>query len=936
MKSDLTCPVEVTRVTIQRGEDDTKENGQIVCLIEFFNLSEKVIDSLQMNIVCYNAAQERLGGRLVRAAAVGEGRSHFTGAFAPEHVEGAVRVEASVEKVWFQDGVIWRREERNVREYTPNALPAGRELDRLRAVAGPDAQGYAREDDIVWMCVCGRANPTSDDRCLRCQRERAQVLKAYSFAAIDSTVGRRERQLEQKTKDTLRRSSEQTVEQQEAVDKKRRRHRRRITALIAVLAVAAVALAMMRWGIPYGAYWYAQRQLAQGQVADAKTVFEWVEEYWPGMLDAAARADEAEEIIIQGLITSGTDVALSEAARRAQRLTTEAAPQLYAEAVIARAQLAIDAGETDQAEELLAQLPQNEAAAQMLRELVYDIAAQAKERLDYPTAIERFESLGDYDDAREQLEDSIYLYGRQLMRAGRYEEAAGQLLKVTGVPDAIALIRQCRYALALEKQDAGELEEAAALYESLGIYEEAETRGRICRYQAGMALLADGDLEGAAEQLALAEDYEDAAERFADAAFTLGSTALEEGDYQAAIGWLERLKYEGDAADALNRAVYGFARQLEDAGQKEEAALEYATLGGYEDAAERAKALIYAVALEEMARSPEDALTRFEGLGDYSDAQDKVLECRYKMASAYYNAGDYAQALALFELLGDYSDSRDQARRCRYARGTQLMDEQAYEEAAAMFEACGAYLDAEDRVMQANYARAAALEESGEYELAAKAFAQLGSYEDAKQRVTLNEDAWLGATYTGALMDMELGDYASVIEALEDVWQSELPERYADIPKMYEQACLTRAQELTTLGRPLDALPVLERIPDNSTAQKRMEAYVYQIIGRWKDTRGTEYVFRRDGSCSIAGQELYFGGSGYEITVGDEPYPTKAGYSLISIRNGSLTLRDLSTGSTVRLSYLGEPTPPDEAAQDDAADEPEAEAEAQPEETAQS
>ena len=190
MKSDLTCPVEITKVTVSREQTEgTKEHEQIVCLIEFFNLSQKVIDSLQMNIICFDKDGVRLGGRLVRAAATGEARAHFSGAFMPDRVDGAVRVDASVEKVWFKDGVIWRREERNVREYSPNNLPEGRELDRLRAVAGPDAAGYAREDDIVWMCVCGRANRTSDDTCVRCERKREQVLADYSFAAIDSTVG---------------------------------------------------------------------------------------------------------------------------------------------------------------------------------------------------------------------------------------------------------------------------------------------------------------------------------------------------------------------------------------------------------------------------------------------------------------------------------------------------------------------------------------------------------------------------------------------------------------------------------------------------------------------------------------------------------------------------------------------------------------------------
>ena len=63
MKSDLTCPVEVVHVAIQRETEDTNENGQILCLIDFFNLSDKVIDSIQMNIICFDAEEKRIGGR---------------------------------------------------------------------------------------------------------------------------------------------------------------------------------------------------------------------------------------------------------------------------------------------------------------------------------------------------------------------------------------------------------------------------------------------------------------------------------------------------------------------------------------------------------------------------------------------------------------------------------------------------------------------------------------------------------------------------------------------------------------------------------------------------------------------------------------------------------------------------------------------------------
>lgn len=874
MKSDLTCPVEVVHVAIQRETEDTNENGQILCLIDFFNLSDKVIDSIQMNIICFDAEEKRIGGRLVRAGAHGEPRENFSGAFAPEHVENVARVEASVEKVWYQDGVIWRREERNVREYTPNALPPGRELDRLRSVAGPDAVGYAREDDKVWLCVCGRANRTSDDSCLRCGRDRAHTVKAYSFAAIDSTLGRKERMLEEQTRETLRRSSEQTVEQMKAVQKKQKKQKKRLRTAILLLALVALLLAAARWGVPYAVSLFAQDKLDRGLAADAKELYALIDRYWPEEFGAKAGMDAAEQKIIDGLMNVGTDAAYEQAALRAAAIGDTAREE---KAIIARAELAAANGDTGAAEALLAPLEDNEEAQSALRRLIYDVAKAAKEKLDYPTAIARFDSLGDYEDAAAQKTDSIDLYGRQLMREGKYQAACDQFMQIADTGDAIALIRQCRYALGLEKQQAGDYEEAAALFESLGIYEDAQTRGQICRYTAGTNALSAGELEKAAEQLLAAGEYQDAAQKFADVATTLGNAALEAGDNQTAIGWLEQLPESEETQTALNRAVYAYAEQLDADGQKEAAATEFYSLGTYQDAADRGNALEYELAVSERAGDVHSALDRFEALGDYGDAAEQATRCRYLMAQQAMDAGEYDEAIALYE-------------------------------------ACGAYQDAEDGTMQARYARAAAWFDAQEYDAAAKAFAELGSYEDAKQRVTASEDAWLSADYNSAKMDTEVGNYAAVIDELEPYYGSDLPARYAEMNAMYESACLMRAQELTALGRPLDALPILRRIEDNKTAKKRLEAYVYQIIGRWKDTRGTEYVFREDGRCRIAGEEGYFGGSGYEITVGSEPYPTTGAYSVVSVRGSTVTLRGLQSGKTIRLSYLGEATAKEETA----------------------
>ena len=912
MKSDLTCPVEVVRVSIREEEpqeqpEGGQQGGQIVCEIEFANLSEKETASIQMNIICFDADGSRIGGRLVRATAEGEPRGRFTGVFMPEHVSGTARVEAAVEKVWFRDGVVWRREERNVREYTPNQLPEGRELDRLRAVAGPDAAGYAREDDIVWMCVCGRANRTSDDRCMRCHRERAEVLEKYSFAAIDSTVGRKERSLEEQTKENLRKSSEQTVREISREQKKRKKRHRRVKLVIALLVLVALALAVLRWGLPYGANRVAAWKIDQGLAADAKAMYEWVDDYWPDFGGAHMLAQQAGQVIVEGLIGANTDEALAEAARRAQLLETADADALYEKAVLARAQLAWDKGDTALSEELLGGLPDSRDAQEMLAALRYEIARNAMNRLNYVNAIAYFELLGEYGDAQALRSECIYRYGRQLMREGKYEEASAQLMLVPDESDALALVRQCRYAIALSAQEAGEYETAAEAFESLGVYEEAETRAKVCRYEAGMAALGDGDLEQAAGQLEKAEDYEDAAERWADAVFTLGSAALSEGRYADAVAWLEKLERTKEVTAALNEAIYAYAQELEEKGMAEEAAIQYGSAGDYKDAATRANELVYAIAISEMTTAPESALSRFESLGSYSDAKDRANACRYAIAQQRYADARYETAMTLFEALGDYEDAEAQARRSRFAYAGQLFDDGQFDEAAAQYEACGAYLNAEDRAMRAHYEAAAALEAAGNYEAAAEAFAALGSYEDAKLRVTQNEDSWLRGLYASAQLDMGLQDYDSVIATLEGVWESELPERYAAIHDMYEEACLALADKLIAANRPLDALPVLERIPNNATAKKRLDVYVYKIIGRWKDRSGTEYTFRRDGSCAIAGEELYFGGRNYDIYVGAEPYPAKAAYSVVSLKKDVLTIRNKETGKDIRLTYLGEP-----------------------------
>jgi len=918
MKCDLTCPIEVVRVQISV---ETGDNGaeQVVCAIDFHSLeSEKTVDSVQMNIVCYSADEMRLGGRLVRARAREMNGTEFMGTFRPEHVSGTARVDASVEKVWFTDGVVWRREERNVREYQSNRLPEGRELDRLRSVAGEDAAGYAREDARVWLCVCGRANLNSEDKCRRCGRERQMVLTSFSREVIEATLGEKERELEAISKENIIRSTEQNVREMEAVQAKQKKRKKRLSRLIVLLVILLAGVSAWRWGVPFVADRIAQSRMDGGKPADARKIYEWILQYWPDEYDAAAKIQTCTQMMIDRLLAMNTEDTLMTAAEEADRIGDT---KRHLEAQLALASKYIDSGRRAEAEKLLRSLGNDESAQGMLRDLLYREAAEAKEQLRFEEAVRLFEELGDYMDSPQQRTDTIYLWARAMMRDNRLAEAQEKFLQVANYLDAMELLRRCRYQLAAEKRSAGEMIPAAELYESLGIYEDAERLGKLCRYDAGMAAVSRGELEEAAELLKKAGDVEDARARFEEVVFTLGNAALQDGKYQAACDWFEQLTMTEEVRKVYDQAVYALAQEKEKSGDRDSAVLLYASLGSYEDSMKRRQNIEYDLARECMAAGNyEEALDRFEGLGTLKDSAEQAEKCRKEIAEAAYAAGDFEKAISFYSQMKDQKSAKEQIARCRYALAEKKAGESAFMEAADLYRECGDYLDAAEKASQMQYRQAEQLEAAGEYENAARLFRSLGGYLDARQCTERNEDLWLGSVYRDARLDLETENYVSVIETLDPYVNAELPERYKDIPSMVEQACLGRAEELQGMGRPLDALPYYERIRDNKTAKTRLSDYVYRVIGRWKSRSGMEMTFRRDGTCTIDGKNAYYGGSGYELFIGDEPYPTRRRYHVVNLRGTTLTLRDIDADNTFRVTYVGEPLPAGESEPDAAPD----------------
>ncbi len=191
----------------------------------------------------------------------------------------------------------------------------------------------------------------------------------------------------------------------------------------------------------------------------------------------------------------------------------------------------------------------------------------------------------------------------------------------------------------------------------------------------------------------------------------------------------------------------------------------------------------------------EEALVKFEKLGDYSDASRRVIEVTklieerdtaYDRGYSYYSAEQYDKAITEFSKCLYYKDSKE-----LYEESAQKLFEQAeaysnneeYDQAIAVLsvipEDCGVYNDslvlmtsvseARDAKIQAdNYELARSYYEQGQYDKAQRLFIELGNYVDSQNY--LNE---IGSYYYGlantAYLDKDFNTCASMLEYIDSV-----------------------------------------------------------------------------------------------------------------------------------------------------------------------
>jgi len=315
--------------------------------------------------------------------------------------------------------------------------------------------------------------------------------------------------------------------------------------------------------------------------------------------------------------------------------------------------------------------------------------------------------------------------------------------------------------------------------------------------------------------------------------------------------------------------------------------------------AEELQTLRYKIAEQKLKEHEyQDALERYEQLGAYKDSRAKVKRCRYELAKAAMNAGEYEEAAELFMGLGSYRDSKTLLARVRKLQET---DEAAVTDAAVQ--------ETPEQTAPAEESQPVETEEQPE------------TTEEAEQQPA--QDAGYAETARNA---MKRKDYAAVTETLWDMDFDALPEDEQDLRAIFMEACVEYGDQLYTDGRPYEAIDYYYR----ADAQTKLTRKAYLVLGDWESVTGKTATFRRDGTCSLMGEELYFRVSNLVLYTGVSPDDLSATHKMSVLTKTGMSLYDQRGSKDVlyKMSRVGDyaPPQPEEAPADETAAEPVTEA----------
>ena len=551
---DLSCPAEIFRTAMPTEEVPA-------ATVTLFNLSDRVIVSAEVLL----RLLDEDGGETERLAYRGRalnGRPHSTFLMtvpcAP--AEDLHSIDVIIEKVWYADNEVWRREPGKGIMYIPNNLPVSPALTKLKYAAGETAVGYPTEQDGLWLCVCGRPNPEEADICARCGRQKDMIFSRFSPEAVEAQVSMKERQLDLNSRsmreDTIRlqRIREEEYNQQQS------RRGSRIRILIAMAASVALCAGAYFGLSPWLRLQAGHRALETGNPAGAKEVFQILGDYG----NAQEMIAECDWRIALETADSGNDaetLAKASALLRVIPGKPEAIDKAN-ETDLLRARMLLEQGDWQGAQEAMLLLPEDYEGRRELEQkagMAQGTALKAEEK--YEEAREIFLSLGDYAGAREQASDCLYLPARKRMEQGDWD---GTIEILSGIQDYLnsrEMTLECYYHKAEELLAAGDLDGASREFLMAGDWSDAKERCKALTYAQAEERYNAGDIKTAQSLFASIPDYLDSNARDQACRYELAADAADDREFSLALELLRDIPDDYQKTGAIRaQATYEKAR----------------------------------------------------------------------------------------------------------------------------------------------------------------------------------------------------------------------------------------------------------------------------------------------------------------------------------------------------------------------------------------
>ena len=857
MLIDLTCPAEIFATEMPTEEMPAAQ-------LTLYNLSDRVIVSVEATLKLTGKNGEERDKVIYRARAL-NGRPHstFLMNIPCSPADSAKKAEATVEKVWFADNAVWRRDPGAAIDYIPNELPISRGLTALKYVAGETAVGFPSQQNGLWVCVCGRPNPDSEEYCARCRRQKAAIFARYNREAVEKQITQKERQLELNTRSAREDTARlQRIREEEYNQAKNRKSRRIHLAIAAGIALAIIAGAVFV-AAPGLRLLSGNKALEDGRLADAEAIY-----------TSLGKFGNAEEQLAETRYRAAKDAAensndpetLADAAAALRNMTDrEEAAGLADAAELRLGRALLEGGDWEKAREAANRIAGdgNPEKNSLLDDCLF---AEAKARLakrEYDEAREQFLALGAYEGAAELANECVYAPCLQLIEDGDYDTAIIRLGTISSYQDSRTLILKCHYLKGLQAEKEGDADTAAAEYLLAADYEDAKERHMSMTFAQAEAALAAGDIAKAAPLYSSIPDYPGAKEKSWHCLYTLGQKAFADTEYLRALELIASVPddYEGTGTLRI-RSSY---------------------LAGTA-AAKR--------------KDWDSAVTLLEAAGDYKDAEAQAAKARKALIEEKLDAGDLTGAEQAITGLGEDEDREALQKRLSFL--TLKAGIEAGADPAETLEKLIEldYDEAKTTIQSLYYTLGEQAAERKEALTAAEYYIKAGNYEDAEAKAAAQYDEYYGDRAKAIRDAMDQKEYALAVTLLESLDLDTLPKAYKDLKDLYPKAQYETGMLLYNEGKVYEALPWFRAAaPNLKQAANRLNAPCYLILGQWADKDGTvQAEFREDGTCTIAGETMkYRVVNSYTLETGETWDRLNTNIRISDLSEKHLGLRDLRT-----------------------------------------